>query len=129
LGDTREAVDGNRWPGSRILAVVVILIGIGAVASLYTCMMTGGMDVHIENETAELYDTWLRTTCDVINYGDPGNVTISVYVHQDGQQVDSCEQEIHLNRNEVKDLFFYPEIDPEAGEYTYEFKASNEKPD
>ena len=112
------------------IGMIIIFAAIASVVSLYTCMQTQGMDVHIDNETAELYDTWLRTTCDVVNYGDPGNVNISVHVYQNGREVDSCEQEIHLNRNEVKkELFFYPEIDPEAGQYTYELRARDEKPD
>ncbi len=129
MGETKdlEAVGRRRLP-PRTIGIVVTFIAIGSVVSLFTCMQSRGMDVHIENETDERYGNWVRTTCDVINYGDPGNVTISVTLYQSGREVDYCEQEIHLNKNEATALAFYPEIDQE-GPYTYKFQATEEKPD
>jgi hypothetical protein len=114
---------------SRLIGGFITVISIGSVVLLYTCMQTGGMDVRIENESAEMYDNWLRMTCDVINEGDPGNVTIVGSVYQNGRKTDSCEEEIHLNRGQIREVALYPMVDPEAGEYTYEFEAINLEPD
>lgn len=86
----------------------------------------------IENETGEVVQLVPRTlqlACDVINRGDPGNVTIWGAAYQNGEETDSCEQEIHLSTNEVKKIFFYLEIRPEVQDYTYKFGARDEEPD
>jgi len=134
MSEPREMdTDTAPRPRSRtgMFGIAVGIVVIGTLVGLFTCMRpSGGMDVRIENETADMASlAMVRTTCDVINYGDPGNVTIVCAVQQGGKEKDKCEQEIHLNKGQVMEIFFYLDIDPEAGEYTYDFEARNLKPD
>jgi len=113
------------------VAIVLAALSLG-------CMEEGGrMEVVIENPTASLTSSApaiVTISCDATNKGWDGTVTIrgAVYQTENGKkkEMDSCEEDIHLNYLEVSRISFDLEIDPSLGlDYTYEFEVKNQNPD
>jgi len=114
--------------GIALVAVVVLLGGRMSIGGFSFSTRVRSMYVEIldHSATPEVAAGKATISCDLINSGDPGYVTIEGAVAQDGVIKDQAEKRIHLKKNQQATVSF--DLDVE-GPYEYRVQILEIEPD
>jgi hypothetical protein len=106
-----------------VVAIVMctMILGCGTIPTSEKSML-----VAKENLTSEVTNGRIRISCDVVNSGDPGWITVRGHVTQ-GDTTQADTKRLHLNKDEVGAVSF--EFDIGAGDYEYGFNFPAQEPD